>query len=394
MAGINLKQLSSLEYIDNFYNAVFALTRVDFSFDISEFDTLEEGHQALRKYALFQALKVYGNYSIINDGFYDNGDKLQIGCNRFLLELKQLVLDNDIEIQQSEDIKNDLFNILFSDTEQLSDKLFSSTENIPFEKIVFLLYEYTYKSSVHTAKYNFDGLDIRRNVLGRVEISTINKYYDYKLHRNNFKHIFLDMIENFNIPIKQGIATIVRNKEVEYRTDLLNKVYFNFEHFLSEIVEHFTITRTDNRKKQTLLLDVLEYFDINDELVISDVSDDILSRCDESKELFEPILNNSKSTKVKMTDIFLRIITMRNSLHSNGFINRDENHLSIGKLRYKRNSKGFQHNSMTFINVIMLFTFMIYILEKIIDKSYEKISNELIEDKYLKELKEIEEETT
>jgi hypothetical protein len=244
--------------------------------------------------------------------------------------------------------------------------------------------EYTYKSPVHTDKYNFDGLDIRRHILGRIEISMMNKYQDYKSNQDNFENNFLEILEKFNTPIRGILDITITNKEVEYRTSSLNSMYFNIEHFLSDLIIKFEIPRTDTRNKQALLKDVLAYFSIEDKLILSDVTQSILDRCNESNEILNSLFRNTKPTKQKMTDIFSRIITMRNSLHSNGFVNKNESHLSIGKLKYKRVTKGKQHNSMGLLNTIVLFIFMVYILEKIIDASFNKIGNNLIEDKYTK----------
>jgi len=388
----DLKELSAIDYIDRFEQAVFNLTDSDphFSVDISDYETLEEGQTALKQQSLSTALHLYGSYSIENDDSLDTGDIIQVGSKMFLLELSQFLHEDSITITQYNEIKERFFSLIFIKLKESLETFFSSIEpeKILFEDIIFFLYEYTYRSPVHTDKYNFDVLDIRRHTLGRIEISTMNKYQDYKSNQDNFENNFLEILEKFNSPIKKILNITITNKEVEYRTSFLNSIYFNIEHFLSDLIQEFEIPRTDRKNKQGLLKDILAYFSIEDELILSDVTQSILDRCIESNEIVNSLFSNTKPTKQKMTDIFLRIINMRNSLHSNGFVNKTESHLSIGKLKYKKVTKGKQHNSMGLLNTIVLFIFMIYILEKIIDASFNKIGNNLIEDKYTKYIQE------
>ena len=152
------------------------------------------------------------------------------------------------------------------------------------------------------------------------------------------------------------------------------------------IVEHFNIPRPKTHNKQSLLKDVLSYFKIADEIILKDVTEEIVSRCIESDVNIKNLFSNVKPTKQSMTGIFLRIINMRNSLHANGFVGKNENALCIGKVTFSKLTKGQQHNSMGLLNIITLLIFMSYILEKIVDASFKAISNNLIEDRYLAEL--------
>jgi hypothetical protein len=75
-------------------------------------------------------------------------------------------------------------------------------------------------------------------------------------------------------------------------------MYFNIEHFLSDLIIKFEIPRTDTRNKQALLKDVLAYFSIEDKLILSDVTQSILDRCNESNEiLLTPRHLSSHSSK-------------------------------------------------------------------------------------------------
>ncbi len=85
---------------------------------------------------------------------------------------------------------------------------------------------------------------------------------------------------------------------------------------------------------------------------------------------------------------------MRNSLHANGFVRKNENALRIGEITFSRIQRGQQHNSMGLLNVVTLLVFMSYILEKIVDESFKQISNELIKDRYLAELRDHREENS
>lgn len=382
---INFIDMSAIEYIDIFISNMFHITGQSYSYDISNYDSLAEAYNVLRKIRLQTALLQCGEYTIAQ-GTNNNGDAHQIGIKRFLSDLELRKKEGKITSEQQKDIKDNIFSILFSDLQSSANNIFSSVEGIPFENIMFFLYEYVYRTPTHTNKYNFDSLDMRRNVFGRLEIASLNKFHDYKLNKENFQDIFLNTVEHFSLTIEQILSMILNNKEVEYRTELLNRSYFNMEHFLSILVEHFSIPRPNTHSKQALLGDVLDYFDIPDEIILKDVTDDVISRCVESDINIKNLFNNTRPTKQKMTDIFLRLINMRNSLHSNGFVSKNENALRIGEVIFSRTQRGQQHNSMGLLNVVTLLIFMSYILEKIVDASFKRISNTLIEDRYLREM--------
>ena len=186
----DLKELSAIDYIDRFEQAVFNLTDSDphFSVDLSNYETLKEGRTVLKQQSLRTALHLYGNYSIKNNDMINTGDILQVGSKRFLLDLSQFLREDNITITQYNEIKERFFSLIFIKLKESVETVFSSieAEKILFENIMFFLYEYTYKSSVHTDKYNFDVLDIRRHILGRIEISTMNKYQDYTHLKSNY----------------------------------------------------------------------------------------------------------------------------------------------------------------------------------------------------------------
>jgi len=246
-------------------------------------------------------------------------------------------------------------------------------QDIPQYEMLFLLYEFCYRSPVHQIKYNFEGNDLRRTVLGRVELSTMNKYQDYKLNMNNIENQLFDAITNFTYSIKEIHNIIFEQKEVIYRVNILNEIYFNFEHFLSVIIKTFSMTdenmgKKKITKKQQYLARVFTELDIKHTIDFRVISTEIHKRCIESSSKFLSLLEQENKQTINLVDIFLKIVDMRNSLHSNGQANKDVGEFDIGHIHFNKVEKDKQFSSMAMHQLIILLLISSYSMELIIEK--------------------------
>jgi hypothetical protein len=269
-------------------------------------------------------------------------------------------------------------------------------DHIPQYEMLFLLYEFAYCSPIHQSIYNFQGNDIRRTTIGRIELTTMNKYQDHRLNINNVEDQLLDSIANFTYNVEEIVDIIFVQKEVQYRTSVLNEIYFNFEHFLSVIIKTFkmadeTLGKKKLKNKQEYLSRVLNELKIEQHIDYKIISDEIQKRCIESSSKYLDILKQDTKQKISLIDVFHQIINMRNSLHSNGASNKDINAFDIGKLHFNEVKKDEQFSSMAMHQLIALMVISTYTIEIIVKKLSEvkKINNvsvpEVIIDKYVEE---------
>jgi|GEM_PF-2009247 len=276
-------------------------------------------------------------------------------------------------------------------------------DNIPQYEMLFLLHEFAYQSPIHTAKYNFQGDDIRRTTIGRIELITMNKYQDQKLNINNIENQLFDGITNFTYNIVHLVDIMFTQKEVQYRTSLLNEIYFNFEHFLSVIIKTFKITdatlgKKPIKNKQDYLSKVFDELNINHHIEYKSISNEIQKRCSNSSNEYLNLLISNTSKKIPLIDVFLQLINMRNSLHSNGASNKDINSFNIGNIHFPEAKKDRQFSSMAMHQLIALMVVATYTMEIIIEKlsAIGKINGvdvpKIMIDKYLEDKQEFEEQ--
>mgnify|MGYP000915610063 CR=1 FL=1 len=150
--------------------------------------------------------------------------------------------------------------------------------------MIFLLYEFTFHSPVFQEKYGFiKGSDIRKTTFSRIEIATMNAYQDHKLNIANIENQFLDSIADFSYSVEEAFNIIFEQKEVYYRIALLNNIYFNLEHFLSEIIKTFDIAKAKEiKKKQEYLSKILIKLNMEQHVDYKLIYDEIEKRCKES----------------------------------------------------------------------------------------------------------------
>jgi len=318
-------------------------------------------------------LKVIGRYySKINN--MPQMNELDYGLKLFLNNLEQQYINKYFSEKQYINTRKLIIEYILDEViENIKKFTFIGYEKIPHYDMMFLLHEFTYRSPVHQSIYNFQGEDIRRTVIGRIEITTINKYQDYRLNIENIENQLLNGIRDFAYNIKNIVNIIFVQKEVQYRLSILNELYFNFEHFLSVLLKTFkmndeTIGKKRISKKQAYLARVFDELDIKHHIDYSIISKEIENRCVESSSKYLELFQQDKKQTINLIDIFLKIIDMRNSLHSNGFANKDTNEFSIAKIHFNAVKKDEQFSSMAMHQLVALLVISSYTMELIIEK--------------------------
>jgi len=345
-------------------------------------------------------LKVIGMYySKINNT--PQMDNLDYGLKLFLNDLTQQYKDGYFSEEQYMNTRKLIIEYILDEiVDDIRKFTFKGYENIPHYDMIFLLHEFAYRSPVHQNIYNYKGEDIRRTLIGRIEITTVNKYQDYKLNVQNIENQLLDGIRDFAYNIKEIVDIIFVQKEVQYRLSVLNELYFNFEHFLSVLIKTFrmndeTLGKKKISKKQSYLARVFDELDIKQHIDYSIISKEIENRCVESSSKYLELFKQDDKQTINLIEIFLKIVDMRNSLHANGFANKSTNEFSIAKMNFNEVKKDEQFSSMAMHQLVALLVISSYTMELIIEKlsSIEEINGvkvpDVIVDKYVEHIREL-----
>jgi len=390
----NLSKLSPIDIIDEYCEYTLAELEKNIGcpihISVNRVHTLKE-HQDFKisqKISLIKAkLNTIGQFS---RGENTHMKPFDYGMKVFLIHLKEAYEKGIFTKEQVNEVKKIIIEYIFDDfVRAAKDGFLIGHNNIYQYEMIFLLYEFTFHSPVFQEKYGFiKGSDIRKTTFSRIEIATMNAYQDHKLNIANIENQFLDSIADFSYSVEEAFNIIFEQKEVYYRIALLNNIYFNLEHFLSEIIKTFDIAK-EIKKKQEYLSKTLIKLNMEQHVDYKLIYDEIEKRCKESSLEYLNILKCEKSHKISLITIFEQIINMRNSLHSNGAANKDISEFNIGKIHFSEVKKGKQFSSMAMHQLIILMVIATYTVEKIIEKMSEvkKINNievpAHIPDKYL-----------
>ena len=267
---------------------------------------------------------------------------------------------------------NDFYKNLFSTS--MNDQLLEN------HKFIFLLFEYCYKSPALSEVYCFDKLDVRRQVLYRLEYIS----YSFLQQTKSFtKNIFDEIVEKlkFNYTLKECFE-YVRYKEVELRRDFINEFFFTIEHFLSSIRKHYAIKESSDLEKKELLKEIFNHFDIEKEVDLEEIKQYLKARCRETSDDIWQIFDGKNIKK----DFFLYhtyMIQLRNSLHSNGKASKDMQMFKFGKVNFYKLEKDKFHKSMSIVHLVILSLIDMIAIEKIIEKTKD---DTMIFDEYMVEL--------
>ncbi len=368
---MNLKKFKSYKILEIFANKISEAYQIVVPKEIKD---------NRKKYELF-IFQRYGSIRKKDDNI-SYIDDLSYGIKKILEDLKVGIQKNEFSIIQYEEMKNYIYDNHFEQFNQLPEKVFSY-ESILFEDILFIFLEFLHKSEICSSKCKLNRIDVRKTFVGRLELATYNKIQDFKLNRLNFKSLFIDSLENYNYSLKEIISMTIEQKSTLYKTEFISSTFFYFEHLLKKIIKAHNIDVTKATKKQQPLRIVLEYFEIEEKLDLKIVLEKVLSRCNESSEKVKELLIQEHSLYKTKTEMFLKFVNIRNSLHDNGISNKDEIEIKIGKIKFNKVEKCKHHLSMNIMHVIILELILFFIFEEIVEKSSAKIN--YIQDEWVNE---------
>jgi len=373
------EECNVLNILEGFSTSIYDHLKItpNLQIDLSKYENALEQHKFVieGKFYFLAAIKL--NYQT-NDA--------EEAINAFMDEQRSLLSSKIISNECFENILLKIFEWFFYDIDKTFDTLYSyktEEETIRNEEIVFLLFNFCFKSDVLNTTYNLDILDIRRQTFSRIETLVFNLHQDYILMRKNISDMFVEMMK-FNYKIGDFKDRVIKNREIDFRRHFVTEFYFIVEHFLSDIKIHFQIETSSRHDKQALLKDVINFFDIKDEIILKDFFNMVNQRYDETNTNTRLIFINSIASKKQYTTFNKLLINRRNCLHSNGISSNNEQQFTIGKVKFLSVQKGGFINSMSIVNLITLALIELDVLEKIIHKTIEK-DNNIIEDKYIKD---------
>lgn len=403
-----INNYTAIEIIENYCDSIIAdienalNTRIDLSYErTNETKEYQEFKISFIMSKIIVCLKFIGNYYKKKHN-KPQIDDLDYGLKLFLIDLKSYEESGAIQINKSKEVEKIILDYILDEAIlDIKQYFLLGHENIPQHEMLYVLHNFCYYSPIHQDTYSLSGDDIRRNSIGRIEMTSLNKYQDYRMNINNLESQLLNAIRSFNYNIKQIVDITIVQKEVQYRTNILNEVYFNMEHFLSILIKEFRMNDQELdkqriRKKEDYLSRVLNELDIKHDIDFAIVSKLIKQRCPESSYIH--LLEQEEKQTVNYIDIFSKIINMRNSLHSNGFSNKDVSAFKIAKINYDEVKKDEQFTSMAMHQLIPLFIIIIHCMELITEQLSKKTEINgvpvptTIIDKYVKELRELREE--
>lgn len=370
MKKINLKKFTAKKLVEYICNELCKKYNLPINYSTENHEELSKNELRKEKEILFlkNTFIKFGEILVKEDNITFM-DEYTYGVKTFLRNLQNLNNENHITDQQCNNSIDYIYESLFLYLEDEYNLLFSY-KNIRNEDILFMLLEFLYMSPTYKQLNNLKSTDIRKTFMGRLELSFFNKYQDYKLNREKFRELFLDALINFNYSIKYIIDMMIKNKEIEYRNDMINKIYFYLEHFLSSLNKEYEI-ELNIRKKQQLLSIVLKHFDIEDKLELKILMDEVINRCTHSKNGIKEFLKHNGVKSKGMVELFLKFINLRNSLHDNGVSNKDEIEFQIGQIKFNKVEKGKHNFSSGIMQIAVLFFTSFYTFEQIILKSIE-----------------------
>jgi|SaaInlLV_10m_DNA_2_1039722.scaffolds.fasta_scaffold01633_5 hypothetical protein len=349
---------------------------IHINIDLSSFENALKQHKFSTegKFHFLAALKL--NYPNIT-----NNEKL----NAFIAEIRGHYQNNDLTEESYEKIIKQLL-VWFEDEltlKEIHSHLFSTKYDDKFiedYKIIFLFFEYCYKSSALSEVYGFDKVDARRQLFHRLEYISYSFLQQSKIFSKDITNEIIQRLK-YNFTIEECIE-YVKFKETEFRRVFVNELFFNVEHFLSTIRKHYKIKEGLNIDKKNLLKEVLNHLDIDINIELDEIKKSVRNRCNESSD---EILQIFEGRNIKKDFLFYHniILQIRNSLHSNGKTSKSMSAIRFGKVYFDRLVKDEFHKSMSVSHLVVLALIEVIAIEKIIKETKDE---DIIEDEYMIDL--------
>lgn len=163
-------------------------------------------------------------------------------------------------------------------------------------------------------------------------------------------------------------------REVRNRAGYLDSVYFEIDYFISQMLVIHNI-KPLNRNKASNFFSLLCYFSMeNAGSTKQEIISEIRSHLPTCMETSRSALVEQSGSMVPFRKSFEYLTLIRNSLHNNGFANKDMDNLVIGPFEYKGIVKDQSLQCMGLPNLVVLIMQMINCIEQLCEQSVVEIT--------------------
>tara|TARA_A100001391_G_scaffold197455_1_gene177596 strand:+ start:6054 stop:6914 length:861 start_codon:yes stop_codon:yes gene_type:complete len=218
----------------------------------------------------------------------------------------------------------------------------------------------------------FEGTDVRPMVLLRIESATI--WYEQNVFASSeLCERYVQNIIAHGYDKKFAINHLANLREVKNRIGYLDSVYFAIDYFISKMLEIHGVSHSGNNKVSDFAA-LLSHFSMETSgATTQEILSEIKLHLPSSMAAIHSILSERSSVMVPFKKSFEYLTLIRNSLHNNGFANKNMNNLVIGPFEYKKIVKNKSLECMGAPNLIVLILQMVNCIEQLCEQSVRQI---------------------
>ena len=218
----------------------------------------------------------------------------------------------------------------------------------------------------------FGGTDVRPMVLFRIESATIwyeqNILASLELYNRYTQDILAHGYSEKFTTYHSGIL-----REVNNRIGYLDSVYFAIDYFIAKMIKIHDIKHSGQNKVKDFTA-LLRHFSMEAAgATKKEIMSEIKLHLPGSMAASHSILSEQSNVKVPFQKSFEYLTLIRNSLHNNGFANKDMNNLIIGPFKYTEIVKDESLQCMGIPNLILLILQMVNCIEQLCEQSVREI---------------------
>lgn len=219
---------------------------------------------------------------------------------------------------------------------------------------------------IESEKYT--GVDVRPMVLFRVESATI--WYEQNIVAsvelcNQYERIILDHGYEREFAIKHAANL----REIQNRVGYLDSVYFAFDYFVSQMLKIHGIEHKGQNKVSDFEA-LLGYFSMETSgSTKRQILSDIQFHLPESMSGSVDALVEPSDGLVTFQKSFEYLTLIRNSLHNNGFANKNMNNLVIGPFKYRNIKKNESLWCLSLPHLLVLILQIVNCIEQLCERS-------------------------
>lgn len=225
-------------------------------------------------------------------------------------------------------------------------------------------------------------LDIRFQLFVKIEMATVHYYQSILSTIYGIDAIWEGTKELGYL--NQFTMNTITYREVSLRTAYLEKVFFEIDYFIQRMNNHVKFHQTGStHNKQKYFELLMEKLEIADAVInTSELVEDLNGNC--SVKYMKNTFVNVKSRDIKMSEVYSYLVSIRNTLHNNGYSQKTLNKLDMGGvvIDIQKNKQVNQSHPVVSTLVFMV----LYPLLKIVEKTFINYPKQYWEDPYTKEL--------